>query len=128
MAALRWEIEVELDGRPPYLVVADQRDIARWEVQPFGGPVSQLEAMAMTAFMFLAWSASTRQGLTDLDWPGWQGVCAGAMPVDDEDGDQAAADDVGDPGKTAIGGGSLSPSPAPVASHSQSWRHGTRVT
>lgn len=87
MPSMVFELKVEMaDGGPTYLVVADQRDIARWEVQSFGWPVQNIEASpSMLFFRFLAWSVSVRQGLTDLAWDDWNEQCLEALPPGDDD-------------------------------------------
>jgi hypothetical protein len=104
MPKLIFEVGVEMDGAAePYSVVADQRDIARWEIQPFGCPVDQVESRMLLFLRYLAWSASRRQQLTDLDWPTFDDQCAEAMPLgDDEDGagTPADAEDPGRPGQS----------------------------
>jgi hypothetical protein len=101
MPSLTFELDVELeDGHgQAYRVVADQRDVARWEVQPFGWPVVRLEENAsMGFFRFLAWSAAVRQGRTALAWEEFDRQCVEAMPVGEEDD---ASDDAEDPGQQA---------------------------
>jgi hypothetical protein len=51
------EFEVEIEGQPTVLVVADQRDMARWDVQPFHS-----DDALFLRIRFLAWSAMRRQG------------------------------------------------------------------
>jgi hypothetical protein len=103
MAQMLFELDVEMDGDEPerYTVVADQRDVARWEVQSFGWPVSQIEEKASMAFFrFLAWSASVRQQKTTETWDAWTARCVEAMPVSDEESELPA--DAEDPGQTAL--------------------------
>jgi hypothetical protein len=61
MPAQQIPMQVELDGGRVLQVVADQRDIARWEAHD--GPDGRY-----TRVRFLAWSAMTRQGLTTASW------------------------------------------------------------
>ncbi len=119
MASLVFELSVELDdGQEPYVVVADQRDVARWEVQDFGWPIIKMEDRAsMVFFRFLAWSASFRQQRTALPWEQFDAILVEAMPVDDEEGEDAAPDDAEDPGQPAPSGTPMSFSPASPASH-----------
>jgi hypothetical protein len=91
----RTELAVELDGQPEVLVVADQRDYARWEVQPFRGADA-----VFLRLRFLAWSAMFRQQLYAKPFDRFNDVdCmfVGA-PEDDEgpEGEQGL-----DPGQTA---------------------------
>ena len=92
---------MEGDTAGPYTVVADQRDVARWEIQPFGWPIVQIETQASMAFFrFLGWAASVRQQLTTDTWDAWSAKCVEVMPVDDEESDVPA--DAADPGRTAL--------------------------
>jgi hypothetical protein len=100
VSTLRFELQCELDDGSTWVVVTDQRDMARWEVQPFGGPSTRIEEKAMVAMRFLAWSASTRQRLTTLPWEEFDAELVEAFPLDEKEG--ATADDDGeDPGLTA---------------------------
>lgn len=101
MAVMIFELEIELEDGKRYTVVADQRDVARWEVQPFGFPIVKFaEQASMTLFRFLGWSASVRQGHTDLSWDDFNAKCVEVMPPDDEEGEGAPAD-AEDPGQPA---------------------------
>ena len=98
MAQLRIELSVEMDDGRTFGVVTDQRDWARFEVQPFGWPVTRAEEKAgMVLFRFLAWSAATRQGQLDMTWDTFERECVEALPVDDP----AEDTDAEDPGRPA---------------------------
>lgn len=108
MPSMIFELDVEMepvDGSTEpirWVVVADQRDMARWEVQPFGGPLKDLEAVGMTAMRFLAWSASVRARRFTGTYELWETLCVEAMPIDDEPtGAETADDESGDPGQPA---------------------------
>lgn len=105
MSTLRFELHIEMDNGITDDVVADQRDIAKFEVQAFGWPVQELETRpTMTFFRYLGWSASVRQGLTDKAWDEWNEHCVEVFPPDaDEttDEDQAAPDPLESPGAKA---------------------------
>jgi hypothetical protein len=85
---------VEMEDGKTWEVTADQRDVARWEIQPFGGPLARMSEKLMTFGRFVAWSASKRQGLTDLSWEAFDNA---AIEVT-EQVRQAPADDAEDPG------------------------------
>ncbi len=112
MPSMTFELAVEMDDGRTFDVVADQRDIARWEVQPFGWPIVKMEDHAsMGFFRFLAWSAATRQGHTTEPWADFDAHCVEAMPPDDEDGEGSSGegeggvpDDADDPGRPAPSG------------------------
>ena len=113
MPSLVFELAVEMDDGSTFAVVADQRDIARWEVQPFGWPVAQMEdSVSMTFFRFLAWSAAFRQQLTKLTWEAFDKACVEALPPDDdgEEGKGGGPADAEDPGQPVPSGGRSSSS------------------
>lgn len=100
MPKMVFELTVEMDDEHTWTVVADQRDCAKFEVQPFGFPMMKIEDRAsIMAMRFLAWSASTRQQLTSLAWPDFDARCVEVMPVDEEEG--AIPADAEDPGQPA---------------------------
>lgn len=118
MATLLFELNVELEDGITYVVVADQRDIARWEVQSFGWPVAQMEEkVSMAFFRFLAWAASVRTQRTMDGYDAWSAQCIEVMPVEDEESDIPA--DAVDPGQTGASGKPLSDSPAKAAKRSR---------
>jgi hypothetical protein len=103
MPSLIFELDVEMGDGGRHKVVADQRDIARWEVQPFGWPVVKIEeSVSMTFFRFLGWSAMTRRQLTTLAWDAFNAECVEVLPLDDEDEEgQDEPDEREDPGQPA---------------------------
>lgn len=118
MATMIFELAVEMEGEPTYTVVADQRDVARWEIQPFGWPVSRLEENAsMVFFRFLGWSASVRMQRTTEGYDAWSARCVEVMPVDDEESETPA--DAADPGLTDPPGKPSSGSRGSAASRSR---------
>jgi hypothetical protein len=101
MATMLFELDVEMEGEGHYVVIADQRDVARWEIQSFGWPVSQLEDKAsMQFFRFLGWSASVRQQRTQEPWEAWSAKCIEVMPVEEEESELEP--DAEDPGQTVL--------------------------
>jgi hypothetical protein len=94
MSKLLFEFAVEMDDGETFQVVADQRDVARFEVQPFGFPFGmEIEQnMGMNTFRYLAWSAAFRQQLTRLDWPAFSDRCVEVLPPDDEEASPVPAD------------------------------------
>lgn len=103
MSRLRFEFVVEMDDGETFQVVADQRDVARFEVQPFGFPFgTQVEAnLGMHTMRFLAWSAAYRQQATRLDWPAFNERCVEVLPPDEEAEAPADADHPGQPAPSA---------------------------
>ena len=80
MGAIRFTLQVEMDGGGTYVVEADQRDLSRFEMTDFYTPRKH------TMMRFLAWAASVRQKLTPLGWEQWSGQCieVGDVKPDDE--------------------------------------------
>lgn len=76
-------------------VVADQRDVARWEIQPFGTALEGARGRAFTFLRFLCWNAARRGKLTKLDWSTFDDQC---VDVDVQPGVEIPAD-VEDPGQ-----------------------------
>lgn len=69
MGALRFDLQVELEGGHTYAVVADQRDVARFETEDF-------YTLRKHSFLrYVAWAASVRQVLTDLSWDEFNRFC-----------------------------------------------------
>jgi hypothetical protein len=62
MGAMRAELEVEPETGPTYVVVADQRDVSRYELEDF------YTHRKHTTLRYLAWAASVRLGQTALSW------------------------------------------------------------
>ncbi|MER5703477.1 hypothetical protein ABT023_16250 [Micromonospora sp. NPDC002296] len=106
------ELRVEMDDGTTYDVVADQRDVARWEIQDFGCPIGQIDTRMHLAYRWLAWSALTRRQQITLSWPDFDRDCVEV--IDPPDADEGTAGDV-DPGQPAPSALASSPSPgAPV--------------
>ena len=105
MARLLVELHVEMEDGTTHDVVADQRDIAKWEVQDFGCPFTEIDDRTpMLAMRWLAWSALSRRGEITLSWLDFDAVCVEASSPDDDadegaDGPAVAADGL-DPGLT----------------------------
>jgi hypothetical protein len=102
MSKGRTELAVELAGVGETLVVADQRDYARWEVQPFRDD----EAIFLR-LRFLAWSAMFRQGAYTKPFDQFnEADCLFVGAPDDEDDDEGPEDQQRlDPGRKAATGG-----------------------
>jgi hypothetical protein len=109
MAAITMDIVATLEDGNAITVTADQRDFARFEVQPFGCSFEDIGARMFTALRYFAWSAASRQQLTRMTWQQWQDRCVEALPVLDEDEasedeGSAAPADANTPGLTGQSG------------------------
>lgn len=98
MPTLIFPLHVELEDGTTFDVVADQRDLVRWERHPEGAAVGD-ESKMMQMLRFLAWSVLQRTGETDLKWPQFDRQLVEAAPVDDEEAGVPA--DAEDPGRPA---------------------------
>lgn len=97
MASQQYPLHVEMEDGTEYDVTGDQRDVARWEIQTFGGPLVNAIDKKTTFVRFLAWGAAQRQELTSLTWDMFDRQC---VEVTDQPED-GASDDAEDPGRTA---------------------------
>lgn len=101
--ALRFELRAEMEDGVTHDVVADQRDVAKFEVQDFGCSSTELMSRAATAYRFMAWSALTRQGVVKLKWPEFDAQCVEVIDMPDDE-ESAAPADAEDPGRPAPSG------------------------
>ena len=97
MAKMLIELRAEMEDGTTHDVVADQRDIAKWEVQDFGCPFSDLDSRPMLALRWLAWSALKRRGMVDMTWDEFDAQCIEAGDPDEESAQPA---DANNPGQT----------------------------
>ncbi|MBM0274134.1 hypothetical protein [Micromonospora tarensis] len=101
--ATTFELRVEMEDGTTHDVVADQRDVARFEVQEFGCSSVDMMSRISTAYRFMAWSVLTRRGETKLTWPKFDATCVEVidMPDDEESAVPADAEDPGQPAPSA---------------------------
>lgn len=103
MPSMLIELRAEMEDGTTYDVVADQRDVAKWEIQDFGCPFSDIDSRSMLALRWLAWSALTRRGLIELKWDEFDAQCieAGDPGDGEEPKESGLSDDALDPGQSA---------------------------
>jgi hypothetical protein len=80
---------VVLDGAEPFEVRVDNRDFLRWDKtapRQKWGPGRDVPFLMAT---FLAWSAATRTGLTDLKWADFEAAALEVEELAEEDSDLA---------------------------------------
>ena len=95
---INFDLTVSFDDGATEKVTADQRDLAQWEIQSFGRPVSvAFSEVPHLLFRFLAWNALKRQKRTELTWEAFSEVAA---EVSFEDG---AEPDPGSPAAPVAG-------------------------
>lgn len=93
MPSIRYDFKVEFEDGAELPVTADQRDVAAWEIQPFGTSGTELKSRAYTAFRFMAYNALRRQGLVDkaMGWKTFSDQCV-EVTFAKVDEDEAAPD------------------------------------
>lgn len=82
-------------------VQADQRDISRFEAEPFGLPFYLLEQRPFLYIRYMAWSAGRRNKHHTLSWEEFQDACEEVRDRDRLIGEQAADPDPGNPAPSA---------------------------
>lgn len=124
----RYEFTVVMEDGDTWQVVADQRDMAKWEVQPFGCSTQLAPTQSLVLWVrYLAWSGSVRHRHTVMTWEQWQDRCLDVTEVEEPGG----ADDASDPGQPDTSGSPSSGSPSAPANPSRARRGskaGTRGT
>jgi hypothetical protein len=89
--------KVTMDDGTGYEVVADQRDVAKWEIMPFGTSWEMASTRLFTYSRFCAWNASRRAKRTTETWDDWNEQCKLVEGVDEET--------MPDPGQPAVSAG-----------------------
>ncbi|HYH31092.1 MAG TPA: hypothetical protein VD903_11955 [Pseudonocardia sp.] len=82
------------DGTVLSDIESDQRDLAAFELQPFGAPFHEMHKVIFTSMRWLAWHAAKRAGLTKLAWEKWDATCVEVTDLESE-----VPDDAADPGQ-----------------------------
>jgi hypothetical protein len=90
-----FKLEVDMEDGGHYEVTADQRDCAKWEVQPFGTSMANYKDRLFTFMRFVAYSALSRQKQLKMTWSQFDEKCVNADITGDVEGDDA------DPTKSA---------------------------
>lgn len=109
--AITFTYRATLEGGDTFEVTADQRDIAAFELEPFGVAFDQAASRPYTFARYLTWHAAKRRALTKLTWAEFSDQCVEIDFVDEE------AD--ADPGHPAASAGSPSKSPTRRGGRSQ---------
>jgi hypothetical protein len=113
MPRINTELVAEMADGTTHKVVADQRDFARWEVQPDSD-----DSNFHTKARFLAWSAMTRQGLTTTPFSRFNLEDCIEVHADDDE-PEAEGEQGLDPGRPEASAASTSTSRAARASRSR---------
>jgi len=123
MASMEIKIDYLMEDGSSGSAVADQRDVAEWEIQPFGCPLPDLESRMMLGARWLCWHALHRTGGTDLKWADWSPLCVEALPMIPEDGGEGL-----DPGLRVLPAEPSSGSVSELGSRSPKSPRGRRGT
>jgi hypothetical protein len=95
VATIRWDFAVEMQDGTEHAIAADQRDLSRWEMEPFGTPFNEAQTKPVAFARYLAWSAMRRTKVFKGSWEAFQDECTEVRQ------DAAQAGDEVDPGKAA---------------------------
>jgi hypothetical protein len=72
MTSMVFHYSVELEDGRKFDTVSDQRDVAKWELEPFGCAfMTGLQERTVSLSRYLAWSSSKRDGQHKLTWAAW---------------------------------------------------------
>jgi hypothetical protein len=98
LTSMHYPLIATMEDDSQIKVIADQRDVARWEIQPFGTSLEAARGRSFTFLRFLCWNAARRTGATKLTWEQFDDRC---VDVDVEEG-FVLPDDVEDPGSPVV--------------------------
>jgi hypothetical protein len=91
---------VTIEGQDSFEIVADQRDIAAFELQPFGCAFYEVGSRPFTFARFISFRAAKRNGKYTGTWDEFCDQCVSVESLDEEDAPQP------DPGSPAVSAGS----------------------
>jgi hypothetical protein len=94
MAGIKYTMDVEMEDGTTYTVDADQRDVASWEMQPFGTSGNDMGQRIHLGMRFMAWNYLKRTKAIKLSWEKFNEECV-------EVHDAGAGEESVDPGQTA---------------------------
>lgn len=94
MASVKYSMVVEMEDGTTSTVEADQRDVAAWEMQPFGTSGNDMGQRIHLAMRFMAWHCLKRTKQTKHAWDAFNEQCV-------EVHDAGGGNDAADPGQTA---------------------------
>jgi len=76
MASIVARLTVEMEDGATWDVAVDQRDIAKWEMQPFFD-----DDRVTVRQRYVAFAASARGKQTELSWPKFDAACVEVRPA-----------------------------------------------
>lgn len=77
------------DGSEPFEIVGDQRDIAAFEVEPYGCPFYRIQDKPFTFARYLAWRASKRAGKHSFTWEEFSDRCISVESTDEDETEES---------------------------------------
>lgn len=92
---LQFKYKATFEDGTLFEVTADQRDVAAFEIEPFGCSYNEYDSRVFTATRYLAWHAAKRAGLTKLSWDKFSEQCMHVAEVREPDPEAS------DPGQSA---------------------------
>lgn len=93
MPGIEIPIWVQMEDQTEYQITVDQRDIAAFEVQPFGVTFSKAATVLHTFTRWTAWHALTRTKKIKMSWGVFSEQCVFASDVDPAELDKAVEPD-----------------------------------
>ena len=90
--------KVTMEDGSGWETVSDQRDIARWEREPFGTSWSDAVSKLFTYSRYRAWRGSRRAKQYAGTWEEWEEACVHVEAAEEEE-------DASDPGQPAASAG-----------------------
>jgi len=97
---MRFEYTATMEDGSTLDVVADQRDVAAFEVSPNGCSFLEATSKPFTYARYMAWHAARRGKLTTLTWEDWDAQCVQVDSRDEKDDLEAS-----DPGQPVASAG-----------------------
>jgi hypothetical protein len=96
MASIRYSMEAEMEDGTVHTVEADQRDVAAWEIAPFGTSGNEMGARIHLAMRYMAWHCLKRTKVLKSTFDKFNEECVEVRDAATEDDDDRL-----DPGQTA---------------------------
>ena len=86
---MRFQYRATMEDGSTLDVMADQRDIAAWEVSPNGCSFLEVVHRPFAYARYVAWHAAKRSGQTTMDLATWEAKCVEVDSLGDEEEDSA---------------------------------------
>jgi hypothetical protein len=96
MASIRYSMEAEMEDGTVHQIDADQRDVAAWEIAPFGTSGNEMGQRIHLAMRYMAWHFLKRTKATKSTFDKFNEECVEVRDAGTPEGDEGL-----DPGPTA---------------------------